>query len=196
VIDLIAETPLVKQALAAHQAAIALQRSTQIKELARLQRDWAKIFPGLEAALAAAIAAVKAADLAALEARRRLDIAAGAKAQGYHRFTSSVDRLENQLRQTAEPALKEFRSEMLDALDKARRAAAWSSAHDINEVTGAGRTITVNNLASVHARTDAIRAAMAAAEELALSELDQSLIPGRLQELRAALPAIDSVLAP
>ena len=83
---------------------------------------------------------------------------------------------------------------MLNALDGARRAAAWSLTHEVNEVTGAGRTTTVNNLAAVRARVDAIRAAMAAAEELAVGEPDQSRVPAKLQELRAGLPVIDPEL--
>jgi hypothetical protein len=194
VVELIAETPLVREALAQRSAAIALQRSVQIKELARLQREAMKSFPALEAALQAAVTAVKDADRAALEARRRFDRAAGEKAEAAYRYTGAVDRLEDQLRKTASPAIKEFVSEMLTALDETRKAAAWSTTHEVNEVTGAGRTTTANNLKSLSARIDAVREAIRIAEELALSEADQSVVPAKLAELRAALPIIDAEL--
>ena len=81
VVDLIAETPLVKQALAERNAAVALQRKTQIGELRRLEREMARVYPGLEAAIAAAVSEVKQADAAAVAARRRFDRAVGAKAE-------------------------------------------------------------------------------------------------------------------
>ena len=73
VVDLIASTPLVKQAIAERNAAVALQRKTQIGELRRLEREMEKAYPALTAAIEGAVALVKEADAAALEARRRVD---------------------------------------------------------------------------------------------------------------------------
>jgi hypothetical protein len=139
VIDLIAETPIVKQAIAERNAAEALRRRTMIGELRRLEREMQKAYPELDAAVQAAIAAVTKADAAALAARRQLDVAAGAKAQAAYRFTSAHDRLEAELRGSSSPAIREFISAMLDELDPTQRAVAWATEHTHNPVTGRAR---------------------------------------------------------
>jgi hypothetical protein len=102
--------------------------------------------------------------------------------------------LEDHLRSTANPLLAEFRTEMLTALEAARKAAGFATEVERNAITGIGTTRTRNNLTSVQRRIDAVRNAMAAAEEMALAEADQSVVPAKLAELRAALPIIDAEL--
>ncbi len=85
---------------------------------------------------------------------------------------------------------------MLDEFDRTHKAFSFQHQHEHNLVTGRGSTLTLNNLESVQSRLAAVRAAMADAEEMAVAEPDQSLVPGRLQALRNALPAVSTELLP
>jgi hypothetical protein len=64
----------------------------------------------------AAVDEVKAADEAALAARRRFAAAVGATETASYRHTAHHDRLEAELRQTADLAIGAFRSDMLNEL--------------------------------------------------------------------------------
>src|SRR5438132_9270958 len=101
VVKLLSGTAVVKAALAEQRAAATLARRGLIAQIKTLERDHEKRRPQLEAALAAAIAAVKQAEVALLAAQKQAAAADGAKSTLSYQYSAQRDRLEQQLRQTA-----------------------------------------------------------------------------------------------
>jgi hypothetical protein len=141
-----------------------------------MEREIARDLPKLAARVEAAIAEVKQADVTALEARRAFDRAVSAKAEAAYRLTGGIDRLNAQLRETTSPSITAFLSEMHHEWDRALRGFSFAHEHETSPVTGFHRSISRHNTQSVQARVAAIRSAIQAAEDMALSEPDQSVV--------------------
>jgi hypothetical protein len=134
VVKLLSGSAVVKAALAEQRAAATLARRGLIAQIKTLERDHEKRRPQLEAALAAAIAAVKQAEVALLAAQKQAAAADGAKSTLSYQYSAQRDRLEQQLRQTAHPALASWVRDMIDELDRTRKRFAYISTHETNPV--------------------------------------------------------------
>jgi hypothetical protein len=147
--------------------------------------------PKLEAALIEAMAALKAAESALVKAQKTANEAIGQKSVASYTYSAQRDRLEQQLRQTAHPAIAGFGREMRAEIDVTRKRFAYIEQREIsNPVTRLARRVVVNNSKSVAARVAAIMHCIDEAERLALELDDQTDIPKILGELAAALPVV------
>lgn len=188
----LADTPTFKAALAERSASLVLTRKGYVAELRKLQRDAEETFPKLAAAVDVELAKLRKAEEALLSARQRLGAAVNAKSGASHQIDQEQQRLEQLLRENADPAIDDFRNEMLDDLDKTRKGIVTWSRSETNQRTGETRQIAENNVAAIAARVAAVNAALMAAEDLRL-EPDQGIVPARLAAMRDALPSINEV---
>jgi len=107
----------------------------------------------------------------------------------------AVDRLEEQLRESSNPEIAEFRSWCLDEIAKARKAFSFEeSATLANPLTGKRARSVRSNRVSVAERIDALRMAMDLVESWRTELDDQSVVPEKIAELKKALPEIDMLL--
>jgi hypothetical protein len=191
VVRLIAETPLLKAALAEQNAATTLARRGLIAQVKSLERAHEKALTKLEAELAAALALVKQAETALLAAQKRANAALGAKSVQSYSYSAQRGRLEQQLRETA-PMVAPFVREMHIEMDATRKRFSYLETRAlINEVTREVRRVVVNNSISVAARVSALFRAVDDAERLALEVDDPSTIGQLLGEIGAALPLVE-----
>lgn len=201
VLSVLAESDLVKTAIAEGEAKKLAERTALAAQLRVLERTAAKENPARFAAADEAMAAIKVAEraldpVALMMARTKFTQLTMQRLQTSLAFGISHDRLEAELRATADPAITAFISEMLDLTADARRlplatSVLGSSSVERNPNTGAARKVSTSMpLAErINARLVAIRAAITAAEDLRL-EPDQTIVPIRLASLRAGLPAV------
>jgi hypothetical protein len=191
VVKLLADTPLVKAALAERDAATTLARRGFIAQIKALERAFEKALPRLEADLTEALALVKQAEAALLAAQKRAAVAAGAKSTASYTYSAARDRLEQQLRASA-PLVAPFVREMQIEMDRTRSRFSYIEQHEvINPVTRIFQRRVFNNSASVAERVSAIFKAIEEAERLALELDDQTSIPEKLGALAAALPIVE-----
>lgn len=193
IIELLATTPTAKRAIAERDATNTLCREGLIAELRQLERQAEERIPKLNADIAAAVSAVRKAEAALNAARAKYTAATATKATFGYTYSSGRDALEAELRQTASPDIEEFVREMLDEFDKTQKTSiVYEEQYLNNEVTGRKIRIIRTTAASIARRMQAILAARMAAQDLAICEPDQSIIPARLQELRDGLPEIEA----
>jgi hypothetical protein len=193
ILDALRGSEIVRKAATERDTHVVSFRKTAAAKLAKIDADAEILFPKLRAARDKANAAALLAEIewhqacgAAQQAQRDLSSAS-------HTHGAELAKLEGQLIETASPEIAMFLSDMRDEMDKTyKRFVFHNSKEVVNRVTGTKADVTVNNLASVQARQDAIREAQAAAENMRL-EPDQSTVTARLQELRSTLPAIAGV---
>jgi len=100
-------------------------------------------------------------------------------------YTMSRDEIEQKLRASANPILKIFRNEMLDAHAATRRASNLIT----REFVKNGRRVIVSNGPSIARRLAAIREAIRQADDFALRP-DQTNIDIELEKIRQNLPPI------
>jgi hypothetical protein len=99
-------------------------------------------------------------------------------------------RLEAKLIETAHPAIDEFVRDMWRAIDEANKLLMVTQETARDVLTGHKVKISISNVPSIEARCAACRAAIEAAQAMAINEPDQSVVPRKLAALQAALPAI------
>jgi hypothetical protein len=191
VVELLRGSEFVKAAAVAQAAAQTLARRGLIAQIRTLERDYEKRRPQLEAELAAAIAGVKQAEAALLAAQKRANAALGAKSTASYTYSAQRDRLEQQLRESAHPALASWVREMLDELDRTRKKFSYIETRETHPITRLARRIVTNNAQSVAKRVAAIMAAIEEAERLKLELDDQTSIPEMLGALAAGLPLVE-----
>ncbi len=207
-LDALATSPAARKALVDHGAETLKKRSELVAERAQLDETAAREHPKLRrdfdaaqaefttaqnafyaaglynaAARAAASAAGILAQAKAAAAQHKLTVASFA-------YLAASDRLELELRRTASPAIALFVSEMRDAWHATRNKPVETRSHLVrNPITRQTSETIASNGASFTRRLTAIRAAMAAAEAMAL-EANQVDVEVRLEKLRQGLPAI------
>ncbi len=195
-VSALAESETGKQIVADVHAEAVRKRKSIVAALAALDARADKESPALEKAVKAGIDGVREVEKALKAANDRLNAASLAKSAANAIYTVERARLEGLLREGCdEELLNAFRSEMLDELDAARKLHEGGWKQTVSPVSGHTVMLGFTNKASVAARVAAIRAAMDEAEGLRLA-VDQSAIPDRLAQLRAALPAIGRAVGP
>jgi hypothetical protein len=162
-----------------------------ISDLRRLEARAAVETPKLAAVEEETAAKLQKAE-AATRAAQLMHIKALAARQSFaFDFGREHDRIETELRATASPLIAAFVAEMNAAWDKTRReplTQETATSDTKSAATGRPETYLKTNAAAVARRLRSIRATILAAEELAISEPDQSTIPAQLGELAAKLP--------
>lgn len=104
---------------------------------------------------------------------------------------SKFDDASRALFETSNPAISLFKSELLEELNKTLSTkVTFTTISQTHPVTGAVSHQNNSNQKSIVKRSEAIRAAYDAADDLRLLP-DQSSIPELLEKIRAALPKID-----
>ncbi len=191
IVRLLAGSEVGQAALAQQAAANTMARRGLIAQVKALEREYEKRLPKIEAALAQALTAVKSAEAALLAAQKTAAAALGAKSTASYTYSGRRDRLEQQLRATAHPALDGWCREMRAAQDEARPRFSYFQQRETNPLTRLVRTTTINNAKSVAARVSAIMAAIDDAERLALELDDQTLVPEKLGALASGLPPVE-----
>jgi hypothetical protein len=186
IIQLLGRSEIVRAAIAETAAANTLARRALIGQVKAIDREHEKRVPKIEAAVVAALAAVKAVEAALLAAQKTVSAALGAKSTASYTYAAQRDRLEQQLRQTAHPAIEPFQRKLRGELDATRKKFAYIDQRETNPLTRLVRHITINNAKSVAARVAAIMAAIDEAERLALELDDQTSIPERLGKLASS----------
>jgi hypothetical protein len=190
VVELLAKSPAVKKALAEDEAAVLEHRKHLSSEMARLDREAAKAFPKLEAAVADALATVKEADKALKAANVRLGQASTAKMNASFNYGNERDGVEHELRSSASPLLAEFISEMRDALQETRKAFYVEREHvSRNPITGRVKRTQASNVTEVNRRIEAINAAIEAAQRMQLDP-QQTDVATKIAKLKAGLPTV------
>ena len=185
----ISSTAPVIAALKQQSAEMTARRRSLVAQLTELERSTDDSFPKLDAAVAKAEAEFKRLEKLLLAAQAAAMQAMSAKNSASFAYSNERDRLEGLLKAEADPAISGFRHDMIDELQLARKTFVAMTQSVRHPVTGAVTERMVNNSASIAARVLAINNAIEEAETLRL-EPDQTLVPGRLAALRAALPAV------
>jgi hypothetical protein len=203
-LNVLRDSPLARKAITEHEAATFQRRSALVADIEKLDNAAAREIPPLQAAVDSALAEFTTAQNLVLQnvsnphgvaalmiARGKLDAARDKAVAASLTYSSRRDRLEHELRQTACPAIKLFKSELLTAFAAARRAPLVVRSSRVRSIV-AGKSITTatSNAASIAARMAAIREAMHAADLMEI-EPDQRDVDARLEKMRQALPAID-----
>lgn len=193
VVELLRETPAFKAQLAERDGALVKTRKALLADLRRLEKEAEASFPRYYAAVDAAVAEHNRAQKALREAGAKLNAAVARRSQASLGYDRERQRIEDELRATADnDAIDGFRRAMFDAIDATRKMLESQALHLRNRVTGKGEPVVRSNARSIQTRVEAINEAIEAAETLR-SEPDQRLVPEKLAELRAALPAVERV---
>jgi hypothetical protein len=190
VLELVANTPAIRKALAESDAAVLEHRKQLSSDMAALDRKMSKAYPAMEEAVTAAVVARDAAKKALIEAERKLAQASVQKMNASFRYQTDRDAIEHELRSSSSPLLAEFISEMHDALQETRKS-FYVDREVIhrNPVTGTVRRSQASNAAEVNSRLAAIDAAVETAKALQLDP-QQSEVTAKLAKLRSSLPSV------
>ena len=172
-------------------AKITAERQKIADELARLNGEVEREHPKKIAAVESAGAAVRKAEKALAEARTKLMQANAARIGGSATYTITRSDLEHQLAESASPLIAEFTAWCRDDLDATRKKFESRSWQDVNEITGRAFARSVSNSKSIAARTAALFAAIASAEELKLVP-DQIGVAEALAKIKASLPEVEA----
>ena len=189
-VDLLKRSPDGRRIVEGEAARVVDERKRLVDALRALDAKAPSEFTKLDKAVTAAIADVRAAEIALKAANETLRLAGLAKSGASLAYDSERLRIEAALRDS--PAAKQidgFCSEMLDALYAT--SAQHEGGYIFDTPLGGGDHVRrgYTNWESVRARLDAIHRALAEAEALRL-EADQSNLELALQALRAGLPAV------
>ena len=168
------------------------ERHGAINTLANLDARRGAEFRQLHANAEAAVACVLDAERRLLAARDHVSVTDAARLSASISNERTRGQFEAWLTETSSPAIALFVREMSDEIDRTNRLVSGYSAADRDVVTGRRVKTTHTNVASIEARTAACRAAIAAAQELRLTEPDHAAVPAALAALRAALPAVSA----
>jgi hypothetical protein len=207
-VDALRSSPLARKAVAEHEAATLERRTALVAEIEKLDKNAARELPPLQADVETALAEFNAAQDAMLGnhfdrpkyaqavaarilARGKIDVARDKSVNASLAYSSRRDALERELRESAAPEIKLFKSEMLTAFWATRNKPPEIRPIIIsaNPLAGTASRAIASNAASAAARMRAIRAAMDQADLMAL-EPDQRGVDVRLEKLRHSLPAI------
>ena len=194
VVEAILNSPVAKEAESRHQAAIAARRRDLATERAALEKRAVADFRAHEAAQAKATEEHERAVAALRVAKANMGALLAGRAAACHQFDTRVNDIENELRETADPAIAAFIDELRDAIEVTLRT---PPVHDVetlrNPATGEIRTAARSQRVMPAQRAQALRDAIAAAEALRL-EPDQDKVDDRLAALRARLPVIGALV--
>ncbi len=171
-------------------AEVLARRKAQAAELHKLERDAVRDFPKLRASLDAAIGELRELEKSLEAARDKYRAAANRVSSVSFERSRARDHLEAQLRETAPPEIDQFIRWARDDWDATAKAASTSLETRRQKVTGQRRLIGTSNAPSVRVRLEALRTAIAAAEELKLEAIESSSVADRLDKLRAELPPV------
>jgi len=206
-LDAFRASPIAQKAMAQQEATEIEHRAALVAEIEKLDKAAALQLPLLRAQIDAAFAELDAAEKLMRRnfhsfSKRAEAYSAGILAQGkigaaQHKsigasfqYSAQRDRLERELRETASPAIKLFKSEMLRVFEAARATQPTTRSNLVkNLITGRTSETRASNAPSIRARTQAARRAMDEAGSIAL-EPDQRDVEMRLEKLRQSLPAI------
>lgn len=193
ILGMLAESPQVKRMLRDRAVVVLAERAAQLRDLRALETEAAAAAPKLAAAIEKVTAEKKKVDAAQRSVDERLSTAIIEKHNFSVEFGRRHDALEAALRATASPLIGKFCEEMRAAWDKTRRSPlieTTAESEKKNPLTGRYDQYIRTNSKLVATRLRAIREVIAAAEDLAITEADQSeaTIGARLGELAAKLP--------
>ena len=190
------QSPEIQKILVDEHAHTVAERKEIITAIAALDAKANRDFVSLDKAVETAVAGGREAEKALRAANDRISKASFAKSAAGIDYSIQRQILAVRLREGVDERIfREFQSEMLDELDKARKQFDVGSVRVKNRMTGFSEDLVFNNGASVQARVAAIRAAMDEAETLPFAA-DQSLVPARLETLRAGLPKVAPAVQP
>jgi len=204
-LDALAASPAARKAQLEHEALTLAKRKELAAQRSKLDEIAGRDLPKLQADVDVALKEFLEAQNGCLQhywshggkfmaakaiARAKLDAARDASMMASLAHGTARDSIERELRRSAAPSIALFVSEMRDAWFAARSTTLEVRSHLVrNPITGKASEAIASNAASITARMIAIRAAINAAETMAL-EADQSNVDIRLEKLRQALPAI------
>jgi hypothetical protein len=193
ILGLLAESPQVKRMVRERAAAVTAERASKLRDLRALEAEAATDTPRLIADVERITAEKKKVDAAQFAVDQRLSTALVAKHNYGVAFGRRHDEIEASLRATASPLIASFVAEMNAEWHKARREPLIESTAEserTNPRTGRHEQYIKTNVKLVAERLRAIREVIAAAEQLAISEQDQTdaNIGPKLGELAAKLP--------
>jgi hypothetical protein len=206
-LDALVASPAARKAEVELAAQTLATRKGLFAELSKLDEAAARDLPKLQADVAAARAdfqeaqkrfygdfhnpVVRASAAAAgILAQAKLNVAQHESMVASFAYSARRDAVERELRRTASPAIALFVREMRDAWHATRSATVETRSHLVkNPITRRTSESIESNAASISRRLIGIRAAIDAAESMAL-EPDQANIDIRLEKIRQALPAI------
>jgi hypothetical protein len=189
----IAETPQFKRAARERAAVVVAERAALIRDLQLLETEAAAETPKLLATLDRIAAEKKKIEAVLREVDERLSAAFVAKHNYAVSFARRHDEIEAKLRASGSALIASFVAEMNAEWRRTRREPLTQETAETATKSGAtGRTQTYlkTNARLVATRLQKIREVIAGAENLALTEADQSdaNIGAKLGELAASLP--------
>jgi hypothetical protein len=187
---ILSQTPAFKAAVAERDAAGVLHRRGLIATIKKLERQAERDFHEQHASIDSAFALLKERETALIAARHALNLANVQRSTASYRYTRERDAIEAELIESANPAIDAFVSEMRDAVDLTRKMIGYVERIERNEITGKGRHVVISNTEAIKARIAAINTAIERAQELRVTEADQSVVPAQLEKLRAGLPIV------
>jgi hypothetical protein len=192
-LDALRGSDIVKKAIAERDNSVLAVRKTAAAKLTKLKADADVRFPKQRAEFEAARDDALAAEI---EWRRAQDRACGLQSKlsaDSWTLMNDVETIEAQLAETASTEIQLFIVSMWAMWeDAAKELGTREVVETSRRLLDSKKYVTVSNLASVLARREAIRDAIAAAEKMRL-DIDQSTVSARLEQLHQALPAIERV---
>lgn len=187
----LARQPTTQKILADDRARIVAERKARLDSIHALDAEAETAWPAGQAAIKAAAAKVRAAEVELRYANDALAKAHAEAAAASHTHTIARQGAERALIDGADSAtIAAWRSELLDELDRLRRSGIliYSETIERHQVTRKQRKRGVTNAASVAARMKAVLDSRC--EDLAL-EPDQSRLPAIIAEIRASWPPLE-----
>jgi hypothetical protein len=190
IIDALADTTTVRNALAERSAKEVDQRRNLVAELHQLDHNAKKELPVSRAAVEKAAEALYAIQRAEREAAQKVLAAQAAASAASWQFDYRRQQIVSRLTDGASPEIDAFIRWCDDEMNEARKRFEYATHAVANQVTGTRRTVTTNNGKSVSARVAALASAVKAAEALKLDP-DQEVVPTKLKELRESVPQVE-----
>ena len=190
---LVAGSDLIRQEVNTRNAATARARKALIARHAALNHESATERQNYELRIASARVVI-----AAAEERLRDAITAAVSVQKAHdvsriEIDRQRDQVEHELRETAPAAIAAFAAEMLDLNSETCRRPIVETVGGFSDerspATGRRIAVVTTNVAAIRARAEALRAARAAALEMATTVADPSDIEKQIGELRRGIPS-------
>jgi type I site-specific restriction endonuclease len=182
--------------IAETRAKVAAERQKLIDELHALEAAQEREYPNHEKAIQDQVAKVRAAEQSLKGENAKLNAVVNALHNAKAEITSRRNQIETALRNIPEEALiSQFRSSLYEDWEETRRKFDYVCVGDVDPLSGVESERVFNNMESINARVEAIRQAIAAAEDLLLVA-DPFTIPARLAALRANLPDVKPASIP
>jgi hypothetical protein len=192
IMDALRGSDIVRKAAAERDTHVVGVRKTAVAKLEKMAAEVEGKFSKQQAELQQAIKESREAEIAY---RRKADRAYELQSRSSAEWSlhgQEIARLETQLAETASAEIVPFIADMRTLWENCLKQ--YEVHHSVETVNIIGKKISVtrNNESSVHARQEAIRDAIEAAEKMRL-EPDQSTVAVRLEQLRQDLPSIKGI---